>query len=122
MYNVLFHHFCSQFTITLFKTRLPTLFIDKTAGRNKASSVPVVGHRVFHISANGIEVPRYPGAAGARAARLRAPRAPLPRTSRYGAIYITSSRSIAIVQLIMSSEVGKLFYLYFFCWSFRFYR
>lgn len=59
------------------------------AGGDEAGAVPVAGHRVLHLGADGVEVPRHPGAAGARAARLRAPPAPRARPPRYAHTTIT---------------------------------
>lgn len=56
------------------------------AGGDEAGPVPVAGHRVLHLGADGVQVPRHPGAARACADRVRASRPPRARTPRYVSI------------------------------------
>lgn len=51
-------------------------------GGNEAGSVPVSGDSVLHLRADGVQVPRHPGAATSHRPGLQQTRARLPRTSR----------------------------------------
>lgn len=66
------------------------------AGGDEASPVPVAGHRVLHLGADGVEVPRHPGAARACADRVRAPRSPRARTPRYASTSFLLILSLSI--------------------------
>ena len=68
------------------------LYAIGLAGGDEAGAVPIAGHRVLHLGADGVEVPRHPGAACARAGRLHAPRAPCARPPRYVALDHTTTR------------------------------
>lgn len=55
--------------------------IRPSAGGDETSTVLVAGDRLLHLGADGVQVPRHPGAAGARADRLPTTHSP-PRPSR----------------------------------------
>lgn len=56
------------------------------SGRDKAGPVPLSRHSLLHFCADGLQVPRHPGAARACAARVREEAASHARTSRYGTV------------------------------------